>query len=240
MAGRRLNAPATPQQHTVHQTVADAMLERLGVNIRGQDDPHGQCRRSDGDCQPSRLRHTGTRIDVTVSRHGDSRAAGGTLSVTPLLAADGTCTPLRKDRCDRAFRPKARQPKSHRGVRLGRIANGALIEREIDFTLNRLVSFAWHCATPTLRPPSASSARSTTISDTQVRNRSISRPWSSRCREVDGNIVSFLTEIEQLQVEPICRRGIVIDERSGVVVIGRDVRVSTVAVGAGQPDSDRL
>src|SRR5215813_6272766 len=48
-----------------------------------------------------------------------------------------------------------------------------------------------------------------------------------------ANIVSFLTEIEQLQVEPDLPARIVIDERSGVVVIGRDVRVSTVAVAQG-------
>jgi flagellar P-ring protein precursor FlgI len=48
-----------------------------------------------------------------------------------------------------------------------------------------------------------------------------------------ANIVSFLTEVEQLQVEPDLPARIVIDERSGVVVIGRDVRVSTVAVAQG-------
>jgi flagellar P-ring protein precursor FlgI len=47
------------------------------------------------------------------------------------------------------------------------------------------------------------------------------------------NIVQLLTEIEQLQVEPDEEAKIVIDERSGVIVIGRDVRVSTVAVAEG-------
>jgi flagellar P-ring protein precursor FlgI len=47
------------------------------------------------------------------------------------------------------------------------------------------------------------------------------------------NIVQLLTEIEQLQVEPDEEAKIVIDERSGVIVIGRDVRVSTVAVAQG-------
>jgi flagellar P-ring protein precursor FlgI len=111
-----------------------------------------------------------------------------------------------------------------------------MIEREIDFTLNRLGSAAYGLAqnNPTSRPPSASPPRSTTISEPQVQNRSISRPWSSRCRaKSTANIVSFLTEIEQLQVEPDPARVFVIDERSGVVVIGRDVRVSTVAVAQG-------
>src|SRR5258707_240711 len=48
-----------------------------------------------------------------------------------------------------------------------------------------------------------------------------------------GNVVSLLTEIEQLQIEPDLAAKIVIDERSGVIVMGRDVRVSTVAVAQG-------
>ena len=48
-----------------------------------------------------------------------------------------------------------------------------------------------------------------------------------------GNVVALLTEIEQLQVEPDLAAKIVIDERSGIIVMGRDVRVSTVAVAQG-------
>ena len=49
----------------------------------------------------------------------------------------------------------------------------------------------------------------------------------------EGNVVAFLTEIEQLQVEPDLAAKIVIDERSGIIVMGRDVRVATVAVAQG-------
>ena len=51
--------------------------------------------------------------------------------------------------------------------------------------------------------------------------------------EYTGNVVALLTEIEQLQVEPDIAAKIVIDERSGVIVMGRDVRVATVAVAQG-------
>src|SRR5256884_344863 len=49
----------------------------------------------------------------------------------------------------------------------------------------------------------------------------------------DGNVVAFLTEIEQLQVDPDLAAKIIIDERSGIIVMGRDVRVATVAVAQG-------
>ncbi len=52
-------------------------------------------------------------------------------------------------------------------------------------------------------------------------------------QEFSGNVVALLTEIEQLQVEPDLGAKIVIDERSGIIVMGRDVRVSTVAVAQG-------
>ncbi|MEA2948040.1 MAG: flagellar P-ring protein FlgI, partial [Alphaproteobacteria bacterium] len=52
-------------------------------------------------------------------------------------------------------------------------------------------------------------------------------------KKFQGNVVSLLTEIEQLQIEPDLPAKVVIDERSGVIVIGRDVRVSTVAVAQG-------
>jgi flagellar P-ring protein precursor FlgI len=51
--------------------------------------------------------------------------------------------------------------------------------------------------------------------------------------EFKGNVVAFLTEIEQLQVEPDLAAKIIIDERSGIIVMGRDVRVATVAVAQG-------
>ena len=52
-------------------------------------------------------------------------------------------------------------------------------------------------------------------------------------KKFHGNVVALLTEIEQLQVEPDLPAKIVIDERSGIIVMGRDVRVSTVAVAQG-------
>ncbi len=52
-------------------------------------------------------------------------------------------------------------------------------------------------------------------------------------KQYQGNVVALLTEIEQLQVEPDLPAKIVIDERSGIIVMGRDVRVSMVAVAQG-------
>ena len=52
-------------------------------------------------------------------------------------------------------------------------------------------------------------------------------------KKFQGNVITLLTEIEQLQIEPDLAAKVVIDERSGIIVMGRDVRVSTIAVAQG-------
>src|SRR5439155_23452264 len=52
-------------------------------------------------------------------------------------------------------------------------------------------------------------------------------------KSFEGNVIALLTEVEQLQIEPDLTAKVIIDERSGIIVMGRDVRVSTVAVAQG-------
>ena len=174
---------------------------------------------------------------MTVSALGDAKSLqGGTLLVTPLLGADGNVYAVAQGSLAiGGFQAEGEAAKITRGVpTVGRISNGAIIEREIDFALNRLPRCGSRCATPTSPPPSASRPRSTTSSARRPPNRSIPRPCRSPCRSnISGNVVALLTEIEQLQVEPDLPAKIVIDERSGIIVMGRDVRVSMVAVAQG-------
>jgi flagellar P-ring protein precursor FlgI len=117
---------------------------------------------------------------------------------------------------------------------VGRIANGALIEREIEFTLNRLNQLRM-----ALRNPDFTTAKRIAAAINDYIGSPSAEPIDQSTVVITvpakstANIVSFLTEIEQLQIEPDLPARIVIDERSGVVVIGRDVRVSMVAVAQG-------
>src|SRR5205085_11335898 len=82
-----------------------------------------------------------TRMDVTVSALGDSKSLqGGTLLVTPLLGADGNVYAVAQGSLAiGGFSAEGDAAKITRGVpTVGRISNGAIIEREIDFALNRL------------------------------------------------------------------------------------------------------
>ena len=224
------NIPFTKQSLT-------AMLERLGVNIRGQTIRTGNVAAVMVTANLPAFGTQGTRIDVTVSAMGDSKSLqGGTLLVTPLLGADGNVYAVAQGSLAiGGFQAEGEAAKITRGVpTVGRIANGALIEREIEFTLNRLNQLRL-----ALRNPDFTTAKRIAAAINDYIGSPTAEPIDQSTVVITvpakstANIVSFLTEIEQLQIEPDLPARIVIDERSGVVVIGRDVRVSMVAVAQG-------
>src|SRR3984893_9955923 len=117
------------------------MLERLGVNIRGQQIRTGNVAAVMVTANLPPFATQGTRIDVTASAMGDSKSLqGGTLLVTPLLGADGNVYAVAQGSLAiGGFEAEGQAAKIVRGVpTVGRLANGAIIEREIDFALNRL------------------------------------------------------------------------------------------------------
>ena len=214
-----------------------AMLERMGVNIRGATIRTGNVAAVmvTGNLPPFGTQ--GTRMDVTVSALGDAKnLQGGTLLVTPLLGADGNVYAVAQGSVTiNGFQAEGAAASITRGVpTVGRIANGAIIEREIEFALNRLpnVRLALRNADFTTAKRIAAAvndflgAKSAEPIDPSTVQLSIPP-------EFKGNVVAFLTEIEQLQVEPDLGAKIIIDERSGIIVMGRDVRVATVAVAQG-------
>ena len=214
-----------------------AMLERLGVNIRGQQIRTGNVAAVMVTANLPPFGTQGTRIDVTVSALGDSKSLqGGTLLVTPLLGADGNVYAVGQGSVAIAgFQAEGDAAKIVRGVpTVGRIANGAIIEREIDFQLNRL-----NTVRLALRNADFTTAKRIAGAINDFMGAATTEPIDSSTVQLtlpgksDTNMVAMLTEIEQLQVEPDLSAKIVIDERSGVIVMGRDVRVSTVAVAQG-------
>src|SRR6185312_6700850 len=175
--------------------------------------------------------------NVTVSAMGDAKSLqGGTLLVTPLLGADGNVYAVAQGSLSiGGFQVQGDAAKITQGVpTVGRIANGAIIEREIEFALNHLgqVRLA-------LRNADFTTAKRIAGAVNDFMGAPVAEPLDPSTvqltlpKKYPQNLVAVLTEIEQLQVEPDLSAKIVIDERSGVIVIGRDVRVSTVAVAQG-------
>lgn len=224
------NIPFTKQSLT-------AMLERLGVNIRGQTLRTGNVAAVMVTANLPPFGTQGTRIDVTVSALGDSKSLqGGVLLVTPLLGADGNVYAVSQGSVAiSGFQAEGDAAKIVRGVpTVGRISNGALIEREIEFNLNRQNQLRM-----ALRNPDFTTAKRIAAAINDFIGVPTAEPLDPGTvgitipAQYRGNVVSLLTEVEQLQVEPDLAAKIVIDERSGVIVMGRDVRVSMVAVAQG-------
>jgi flagellar P-ring protein precursor FlgI len=224
------NSPFTRQS-------LQAMLERLGVNIRGSTLRTGNVAAVMVTANLPAFSTQGSRIDVTVSALGDAKSLnGGTLLVTPLLAADGNVYAVAQGSLAIAgFQAEGDAAKITRGVpTVGRIANGAIIEREVEFALNRL-----HQVRLALRNADLTTAKRVAAAINDFIGGPVAEPLDSSTvqivvpKQFQGNVVALLTEIEQLQIEPDLPAKIVIDERSGIIVMGRDVRVSMVAVAQG-------
>src|SRR5580704_10901313 len=224
------NSPFTRQSIT-------AMLERMGVNIRGQNLNLKNVAAVMVTANLPAFSTQGTRIDVTVSALGDAKnLQGGTLLVTPLLGADGNVYAVAQGSLAIAgFQAQGEAARIVRGVpTVGRIANGAIIEREIDFALNRLSQLRL-----ALRNADFTTAKRVAAAIIVFIETATAEPLDpstvqvSVPKEYANNVVALLVEIEQLQIEPDLAAKIVIDERSGVIVMGLDVRVSMVAVAQG-------
>src|SRR6201996_1720303 len=225
------NAPFTKQS-------LQAMLERMGVKIAaGAAMRTGNVAAVMVTANLPPFGTQGTRMDVTVSSLGDAKnLMGGTLLVTPLLGADGNVYAVAQGSVAiNGFQAEGEAAKIVRGVpTVGRIANGAIIEREIEFALNRLPNVRL-----ALRNADFTTAKRIAAAVNDYLGTKTAEPIDpstvqlSIPAEFKGNVVAFLTEIEQLQVEPDLAAKIIIDERSGIIVMGGDVRVGTVAVAQG-------
>ncbi len=224
------NAPFTKQSLT-------AMLERLGVNTRGATLRTANVAAVMVTASLPAFATQGTRLDVTVSALGDSKSLqGGTLLVTPLLGADGEVYAVSQGSLTiSGFQAEGEASKITRGVpTVGRIANGAVIEREVEFKLNAQRSLRL-----SLRNPDLTTAKRIAASINDFLGSDAAEPTDPATITLNipakyrGNMIQLLTEVEQLKIEPDQTARIVVDERSGIIVMGRDVRVSQVAVAQG-------
>ncbi|MGE0230631.1 MAG: flagellar basal body P-ring protein FlgI [Flavobacteriaceae bacterium] len=224
------NAPFTLQS-------LQAMLERLGVNTRGANMRTKNVAAVMVTANLPAFATQGTRMDVSVSALGDAGSLqGGTLLVTPLLGADGEVYSVAQGPVAIAgFEASGAAASVTRGVPTsGRIANGGLVEREIHFALAGARELRL-----SLRNPDLTTARriANTINDflgpKVAESIDPATVLLSKPEGIHENMVSLLTQIEQLRVEPDQQARVVIDEQSGIIVMGADVRVSTVAVAQG-------
>ncbi len=212
------------------------MLERLGVNTR-DNEARLDTRNIAAVMVTANLpafAQPGSRIDVAISSLGDAtNLTGGTLLVAPLLGADGQVYAVAQGAvATGAIAARGAGAAVQRGVPTSaRISSGAIVERAVPYTLQgrdhlRLA----------LRNPDFTTARRIAEAVNRASGGGTARVTDPRTVVLALNgrdPVALLTSIEQLRVEPDQVARVVIEEASGTIVMGANVRVSTVAIAQG-------
>ncbi len=213
-----------------------SMLNRLGVNIRDREvqlQTHDVAAVMVTATLPP-FSHGGGRIDVTVSAVGDARdLAGGTLLVTPLQAADGEVYAVAQGSLvTNAFAVGGAAASATRNIpTTGHIANGAVVEREVPVVLGSggLIHLS-------LRNPNFTTANRIVNAINRSLGRGMARMDDPRTISVNmagRDAPSLLYRIGDLMIEPDTMAKVIVDEASGTIVMGDNVRISTVAIAQG-------
>ncbi len=180
---------------------------------------------------------SGTRIDVVVSSLADAESlSGGTLLRTPLKGPDQRVYavaqgPVVVGGVSLGGRA-AEVEKNHPTV--GRIPDGALVEREIGFALPGDGRYVFN-----LKDADFTTVSRMVKAVNSKFGRNTARALDSRSMEVNlpsdysSSPVTFLSNLEKIKVQPDSKARIVVNERTGTIVMGADVNVSTVAVAHG-------
>jgi flagellar P-ring protein precursor FlgI len=215
-----------------------AMLEKMGVNIRPEDIEFENVAAVMVTAELPPFARTGSQIDVLVSSIGDAEnLQGGTLLLTPLKAVDGQIYAV------------AQGPVSTGGFEaggaagggvqknfptVGRVPGGATIEKEIAFDFNQkdVLTFVLHQPdfTTAFRMSNAINAA---LNDQIASTRDAGTIEVRVPQKYKGNTVELATLIESLGVTPDVVSKVVINERTGTVIMGENVRISTVAIAHG-------
>jgi flagellar P-ring protein precursor FlgI len=212
------------------------MLERLGVNTRDQESKlkTKNVAAVMVTAELPAFARTGSRIDVSIAALGDAtNLTGGTLLVTPLLAADGEVYAVAQGAmATGAITARGAAASVTRGVpTAGRIANGATVEREVAFQLASRTAVRLG-----LRNPDLTTARRMALAVNEVFGAPIAKALDPRTVALDftgRDVIEALARVQDLRVEPDHAAIVVVDEASGTIVMGANVRVSTVAIAQG-------
>jgi len=178
----------------------------------------------------------GNRIDVVVSSLGDaSSLQGGVLLLTPLQGPDGQVYAVAQGQISvGGFEAKGRSAGQDRHVLVARIPQGALIEREVPSSISdgeRIML--------TLHDPDFTTAQRLVRALTEHFHERIAQALNGGTIEVRipavyrGDPVRFIAELEDLGIEPDARARVVINERTGTVVVGENVEIFPVAIAHG-------
>ncbi len=214
-----------------------SMLEKMGLTINAGDIDVKNVAAVMVTADLPAFARTGSRIDVQVSSIGDAEnLQGGILLFTPLKGADGQVYAVAQGPVTvGGFSVGGAGGKVQKNFpTVGRVVGGALIEKEIplDFANKRTLTLTLH------NPDFTTASRVAQAINIALKDRLAKTPDAGTIevkipKNYSGNVVELLTLIEGLGVTPDTIAKVIINERTGTVVMGDNVRISTVAIAHG-------
>ncbi|MEO1329929.1 MAG: flagellar basal body P-ring protein FlgI [Pseudomonadota bacterium] len=213
------------------------LLERLGVNVQGEQFRPRNVAAVIVTASLPPFARAGGRVDVNVSAIGDAKSLlGGTLIMTPLNAADGKIYAVAQGQIlAGGALAEGEAATVTKGVPTsGTVPNGARVEREIPFAFSEMRSVRL-----ALRDPDFTTALRIETAVNQALGGRVALMLDPGTVELNlartraRSPAHLMGRIENLSVEPAQKARVVIDPRSGTIVMGSDVRISRVAVSQG-------
>ncbi len=215
-----------------------SMLERMGVTVIPEDIEVDNVAAVMVTADLPAFAHTGSRIDVLVSSIGDAEnLQGGTLLFTPLKGADGQVYAIAQGPVSTGGFSAGSESGS--GVQknfptVGRAVNGGIIEKEIVSNFNNKLSLTLNLHRADFTTASrVAQAINIAFYDQIARTHDAGTIEVQVPEKYRGDTVALVTMIERLGVTPDVVSKVVINERTGTVIMGEGVRISTIAIAHG-------
>ncbi|MGO4740462.1 flagellar basal body P-ring protein FlgI [Bosea sp. 2KB_26] len=216
-----------------------SMLDRMGVNVREMNLRTRNVAAVIVTADLPPFVGTGSRIDVSVTSMGDATSLkGGTLMLTALRGGDGQVYAVAQGGIAvSGFSAQGQAETLTSGVATaGRIPNGALIEKEVQSGSREATAMSFELKNPDYKTATLIADAINAYSQRRFGVRVASpRDYRTVALRKPRNVGStrFIAELGDLLVKPDNPAKIVVDQRTGTVVIGKNVQISTVAVTHG-------
>ena len=179
----------------------------------------------------------GSKLDVTVSSLGDATSLqGGVLLLSPLQGVDGNIYGLAQGPIILGgFSASGEGATAQKNVvNVGSIPGGCIVERAVPFSFNQMSNLTLHMNTADFSTTqNVVESLNTAMGGNYAHAEDASSIQLTVPREYQGNLVPLMASIENIEVMPDAPARVVVDEKTGTVVLGRNVRISRVAVAHG-------
>jgi flagellar P-ring protein FlgI len=214
-----------------------SMLEKMGITVQTKDIAVSNVAAVMVTAELPPFSRSGSRIDALVSSIGDAKSLqGGTLLLTPLKAPNGQVFAVGQGPVNTGgFSAGGAGGSVQKNFpTVGRVISGALVEREIELDFNQRsdLTLSLH------RADFTTASRVSDAINSMFYGHIAAAPDSGTVKikvpeAYTGNLVELVAMIENLEVKPDTMARIVINERTGTVVMGENVRLSTIAIAHG-------